>query len=62
MVIATYDQNLSLGMMAAPDLMPDIETMKLYVGEALEELVLAAKKQIGTSQVTTEIAIHPKAA
>ncbi len=61
-VIATYDQNLSLGMMAAPDLMPDIETMKLYVGEALEDLARAAKKQLETSHVTIEIVTHPEAA
>jgi len=61
-VIATYDQNLSLGMMAAPDLMPDIETMKLYVGEAFEELTRAAKKQLGTGKVALEIVASPKAA
>jgi hypothetical protein len=61
-VIATYDQNLYLGMMAATDLMPDLETMKFYVGQAFEELALAAKKQLGPAPVTAEIAAHPEAA
>ena len=61
-VIATYNENLYFGMMAAPDLMPDLETMKFYVGEAFDELTLAAKKQLGPGQVTAEIAAHPEAA
>jgi WS/DGAT/MGAT family acyltransferase len=61
-VIATYNQNLYFGMMAASDLMPDIETMKFYVGEAFEELALAAKKQLGSGPVTVEVAAHPEAA
>ena len=61
-VIATYDQNLSLGMMAAPNLMPDLEAMKLHVGEAFKELALAAKKQLRHQALTAGISAHPEAA
>lgn len=61
-VITTFDQNFYFGMMAAPDLMPDLETMKFYVGQAFEELALAAKKQLGPAPVTVEVEAHPEAA
>jgi len=61
-VITTFDQNFYFGMMAAPDLMPDLETMKFYVGQAFEELALAAKKQLGPAPVTVEVEAHPQAA
>ena len=61
-VIATYNQNLYFGMMAAPNLMADVETMKLYVGQAFEELALAAKKQLGPGPVTVGVAVPPLAA
>jgi WS/DGAT/MGAT family acyltransferase len=61
-VITTYDQNFYLGMMAAPDLMPDLETMKFYVGQAFEELALAAKKQLGPIAGSVETAAHAEAA
>jgi len=61
-VIATCNQNLWFGMMAAPDLMPDVATMKFYVGQAFGELALAAKKQLEPGPITTEIAAHPEAA
>jgi WS/DGAT/MGAT family acyltransferase len=61
-VITTYDQNLLFGMMAAPDLMPDLETMKFFVAQAFDELALAAKTQLGPEQVIAETAAHPQAA
>jgi len=61
-VIATYNENLYFGMMAAPNLMPDVEMMKFYVGQAFEELALAAKKELGPRPVDVEVAAHPQAA
>jgi WS/DGAT/MGAT family acyltransferase len=61
-VISSYNQNLYFAMMAAVDLMPDLETMKFYVGQAFEELALAARKQLGPKPVSVEVEAHPQAA
>ena len=61
-VIATYNQNLYFGMMAATDLMPDVETMKFYVGQVFEELALSAKSHLGPSTASAESAAHREAA
>jgi hypothetical protein len=61
-VIVSYNQNLCLSMMAAPSVMRDIETMKFYVGEAFEELALAAKKQLAPASVAEKPLAHPEAA
>ena len=61
-VIASYNRGLYLSMMAASEMMPDIETMKFYVGQAFEELALAAKKHLGPAAVAVEPGAHPEAA
>ena len=43
-VICTYNHQLSLGLMAEPRLMPDVELMKSCVGEAFDELMHAAEE------------------
>jgi diacylglycerol O-acyltransferase len=42
-VICTYNHQLSLGLMAEPRMMPDVELMKSCVGEAFGELMGAAE-------------------
>jgi diacylglycerol O-acyltransferase len=61
-VIASYNRGLYLSMMAASDMMPDIETMRFYVGQAFEELALAAKKHLGPAAVAVEPRAHSEAA
>jgi hypothetical protein len=61
-VIASYNRDLYLWMMAASDMMPDIETMRFYVGQAFEELALAAKKHLGPAAVAVEPGAHSEAA
>jgi hypothetical protein len=43
-VISTYNRNLYIALMAAPNLMPDLELMKAYVNDAFQELKLAAQE------------------
>jgi diacylglycerol O-acyltransferase len=43
-VISTYNRNLYIALMAAPNLMPDVELMKAYVDDAFQDLKLAAEE------------------
>jgi diacylglycerol O-acyltransferase len=43
--ILSYNQNLYFGMMAEPNLMPDVDLMKQFVGEVFEELKAAARER-----------------
>lgn len=43
-VISTYNRNLYIALMAAPNLMPDVKLMKSYVDDAFQELKLAAEE------------------
>jgi hypothetical protein len=43
--ILSYNRNMNFGMIAEPRVMPDIDRMKSYVDEALEELRARAKEK-----------------
>lgn len=43
-VISTYNRNLDVAIMAAPNLMPDVDLLKAYVDDAFQELKLAAEE------------------
>lgn len=51
-VISSYNRNLDLALMAEPNLMPDVELMKSYVGQAFQELKLAADRQIRSTRTS----------
>lgn len=54
-VICTYDHQLSIGLMADPRLMPDLELMESCIEEAFADLVIAA-------EAAGEQQPHPQAA
>ena len=41
--IVTYNQEVVFGLMAEPNLMPDVDRMRAYAAEVFEELMAAAK-------------------
>jgi len=43
--IVTYNQELVFGLMAEPTLMPDVDRMREYAAEVLDELMAAAAKR-----------------
>jgi hypothetical protein len=52
--ILTYNQQLVFGLMAEPNLMPDVNRMRDYAAEVCEELMAAAKKAPSTIAVSTK--------
>ncbi len=60
-VISTYNQNLYIALMAAPNLMPDVELMKAYVDDAFRELKLAAE-EAAPKRASAVLETQPQAA
>ncbi len=60
-VISTYNRNLYIALMAAPNLMPDVELMKAYVDDAFRELKLAAE-EAASKRALAVVETQPQAA
>jgi hypothetical protein len=60
--ILSYNQNLYFGMMAEPNMVPDVEFMKECVQSAFDELRTAANKHLASAQPPQEAAASTAAA
>ncbi len=58
--ILSYNRNLYLGLMAEPNLMPDVGFMKSRIKEALRELIARVPKKIVPGAPTEQVPVEPR--